>query len=42
MEESRFKRLAQHATDFVISDRGTLISLDAFVNQIHVNNEKES
>ena len=28
-------------TDFVISNRGTLITLAAFVNPIHVNNEKE-
>ena len=28
--------------DFAISNRGTLISLAAFVDSIHVNNKKES
>ena len=31
----------KQATDFAVSDRGTLISLPAFVNPIHVNNKEE-
>ena len=31
----------KQATDFAVSDRGTLISLAAFVNPTHVNNKQE-
>ena len=38
-EEPNHQRI--EATDFAISNRGSLISLVAFVNPIHENNEKE-